>query len=76
MSETAKKFKGKGYFFIDSVSTMLIHNNHQTLARFIHSILVKMRLNNVSGILISIEEETDREIRAELIQMCDKVIKV
>ena len=55
---------------------MLIHNKPKVLAIFIHSILVKMRLKNMSGILISIEEETNKEILAELTQSCDKVIKI
>ena len=55
---------------------MLIHNNPKTLSKFIHSILVKMRIGNINAILINIEEETDKETRAELVQLCDKVIKV
>ena len=46
------------------------------MAKFIHSILTKMRTNNVSGLLISLEAETDKEVRAEIAQLCDKIIKV
>ena len=35
-----------------------------------------MRENNVSGLLISLEAETDREVRAEIEQLCDKIIKI
>ena len=40
-----------------------------------NSILTKMRINNVSLLLISLEAETNKEIRAELTQLCDKMIK-
>ncbi len=76
LNKIADQMKGKGFFFIDSISTMLIHNKPKELSRFIHSILVKMRLKNMSGILISVEEETDKNVRAELTQLCDKVIKI
>ncbi len=55
---------------------MLIHNKPDVLARFIHSILTKMRANGISGLLISLENDTNREVRAETAQLCDKVIKV
>jgi len=35
-----------------------------------------MRINNVSGLLISLETETDKDLRAEIAQLCDKIIKV
>lgn len=76
LSETVKKIKGKSFLFLDSISTMLIHNEPKTLARFVHGILVRMRLNNMSGILMIIEEETEKEIRAELAQLADKIIKM
>lgn len=40
------------------------------------SIITKMRANGISGLLISLENETNREVRAEIAQLCDKVIKV
>lgn len=76
LSKATKKFKGKSFLFLDSISSLLIHNNPKTLAKFIHSVLVLMRLNEIKGILIAIEDDANREFRAELIQLCDKVIKV
>lgn len=76
LSECMKLIKAKKTIFIDSINTLLIHNEPNTLAKFIHSILTKMRTNNVSGLLISLELEIDKEVRAEIAQLCDKVIKV
>ena len=62
LNKITDNFKdNQGFFFIDSISTMLIHNKPRELARFIHSVLIKIRLKNLNGILISLEEETDKE---------------
>ena len=76
LSKCMESMKDKKFVFIDSINTLLIHNEPNTLAKFIHSILTKMRTNNVSGLLISLEAETDKEVRAEIAQLCDKIIKV
>lgn len=76
INNVIEMLKGKSFLFIDSISAMLIYNDPRILARFIHSVLVKLRLNNIGGILISIEEDTKKEIRAELTQLCDAVIKI
>src|SRR3989344_2214307 len=76
ISKCMESMKDKKFVFIDSINTLLIHNEPNTLAKFIHSILTKMRTNNVSGLLISLEAETDKEVRAEIAQLCDKIIKV
>ncbi len=76
ISECIKRKSGKKFIFIDSITTMLIHNKPNVFARFIHSVLTRMRLNGISGLLISLERETDAEVRAEIAQLCDKVIKI
>ena len=64
------------FLFIDSITTMLIHNDPHIFARFIHNILTKMRLYGTGGLIISLEEKTNREVKAEIAQLCDKVIKI
>lgn len=76
ITESIKMIQGKKLVFIDSINTMLIHNQSNTLGQFIHSLLTKMRLLGVGGILLSLEVETDKTIRAEIAQLCDKVIKI
>lgn len=68
---TSKKF-----IFFDSLTTMLLHNNPNILARFIHNVLTKMRLNYIGGVIISLQDINNREVRAEIAQLCDKVIKI
>ncbi len=76
ISECIKAIKGKKFIFIDSITTMLIHNKPDVYARFIHNILTKMRMSGINGLLISLENETNKEVRAEIAQLCDRVIKV
>ena len=38
-------------------------------------VLTKMRISQVPVVLIALED-TPKEIRAEIVQLCDKVIKV
>jgi len=66
---------GKTFFFLDSI-TGSMYKNPKVLAKFVHRILVKMRISNINGILIAIEEDIDRGIRAEIAQLCDKVIRI
>ncbi len=70
--------KGKNFVFLDSVTTMLIYNNTEDFERFIHNILTKIRLDkdNTGGILFSLEKGIKRDIRSEITQLCDKVIKI
>lgn len=70
------KIKGNKFICIDSVTTMLIHNKPDVFARFIHSVLTKMRINEISGLLLSLESETNKEVRAEIAQLCDKIIRI
>jgi hypothetical protein len=76
LDENMSNTEGKKFIFFDSLTTMLIHNQPYTLARFIHNILTKMRLKGVGGVIISLYDNSHREIRAEIAQLCDKVIKI
>lgn len=66
----------KRFLFLDSLSTLFVHNDRTTMMRFIHYITGKMRLWNINGIMISLHEETDKKIIAELSQFCDKIVRV
>lgn len=76
VNEHMKKLDGKKFVFFDSLTTMLIHNEPYVFARFIHSILTRMRLNGVGGVLISLVDSSNNDIRAEIAQLCDKVVKI
>ena len=76
VNQYLKRLNGSKFFFIDSINTMLIHNEPMVFARFLHSVLTRMRISGVGGLLISLTDATNREVRAEIAQLCDKVIKI
>jgi len=76
LGECMQRTEGKKFVLVDSTNIMLIHNKPHIFARFIHGVLTKMRLNKVGGILISLDDKTNEEVRAEIAQLCDKSIKV
>ncbi len=76
LQKALDKTAGKRFLFMDSITTFLIYNEPRNFARFVHFALTKARLNAVSGILVSLTEGTDPEVRAEIAQLCDKIIKI
>ncbi len=76
INECADRIKGNKLILIDTITTMLIHNNPNIFTIFIHNLLTKMRLKEISGILFSLEDETNKVVMAEIAQLCDRVIKV
>ena len=76
LDEHINNTPGKIFIFFDSLTTMLIHNKPYVLARFIHNIFTKMRLKGIGGVIISLQDNSNNDIRAEIAQLCDKVIKI
>lgn len=76
ISEALNRLKGNKIVIFESINSMLIHNNPGILAKYIHSILTRVRINNSNCILMSIKNDTNKQIRAELAQLCDKIITI
>jgi KaiC/GvpD/RAD55 family RecA-like ATPase len=76
IDESIKQIGDKAFLFIDSITALLIHNDPAVFVRFIHHLLTRMRVNGLNGLVLSLEEGRNSEIRAEIVQLCDKVIKV
>jgi len=66
----------KRFLFIDSISTMLIYNDADTVLRFLHSLTGKMRLLGITGIIFLLEKESDEKFLAQVAQFCDRVITI
>jgi hypothetical protein len=76
IEEYINNLPGNKFIFFDSLTTMIIHNKTHVLARFIHNIFTKMRLKGIGGVIISLQDSSNRDIKAEIAQLCDKVIKI
>jgi len=62
------------FLYIDSISTLGIHNTQDNILKFIHYVTGKMRIFGFNGVMLSLHEETDKKLISILKQFCDKVI--
>lgn len=68
--------KGDRTLFFDSLSTLLIYNDAGSVTKFAHFLINKMKEWSISGIIISLEKETDEKLSSQLSQFVDRVIEV
>ena len=76
---SSEKLKGKEaekILFLDSVSTFLIYNNPNTVAKFLHSISGRVRTHNIRGIFFSLHDDVTKGAIASTVQFHDKVIRI
>ena len=63
--------KNEKFLFFDSLSTLLLYNEVQIVAQFIHFLSGKMRVWKVKGIIISLKRKADKDLISELQSFCD-----
>ncbi len=71
-----ERVEGKKFLYIDSLTAMLIHNTPEIFVRFIHGLITSMRLASISGLLLSLTQQTDNNIKNEVANLCDKTIMI
>lgn len=77
MDQAVRAIPSKQKFvFFDSLSTLLLYNNAEIVARFIHFLASKMRVWKVKGIIISLERGKNRDLVDKLSQVCDIVADI
>lgn len=62
------------FLFLDSLSTLLIYNSPNITSKFAHFLTVKLRQWKITGILITLEKETDEKLLSLISQFADKII--
>lgn len=62
------------FLFLDSLSALLIYNSPNITSKFAHFLTVKLRQWKITGILITLEKETDEKLISLLSQFADKII--
>jgi len=75
-SAAINALKGEKIVFFDTLSTLLTYNDAGTIAKFAHFLVNKMKDWDASGIIISLEKETDERLKSQLSQFVDRVIEV
>ena len=76
---SSDKLKGKEtntVLFLDSVSTFLIYNDANVVARFLHTIAGRVRTHNIRGIFFSLHDDITKGAIASTVQFHDKVLRV
>lgn len=67
--------EGKHKFvFLDSLDTLTVYNPINSVIKFAHFLTSKVRLHDLSGVLLAVHENSDEKLVIELAQFCDKVI--
>ncbi|OIO26810.1 hypothetical protein AUJ14_00920 [Candidatus Micrarchaeota archaeon CG1_02_55_22] len=68
-----KLITGKKFVFFDSLTTLLLYHQPNSVARFIHFLTSKLRSQDVNGMLVALPQ--DAEALALLKQFCDGTLK-
>jgi len=68
--------KGERVLFFDSLSTLLVYNDAGTVTKFSHFLINKMKEWKISGVIISLEKETDAKLSSQLSQFVDRVVEI
>lgn len=66
----------EGILVFDTLSTLMIYNDADTVSRFAHSLTSNIREWGIKSIVLTLEEETDDVIKARLTQFTDVTINV
>ena len=62
------------FIFLDSLDTLTVYNPVESVIRFAHFLTSKVRLHDLSGVMLAVHENSDARLVSELAQFCDKVI--
>ncbi len=77
MDQAIRSLPSKEKFvFFDSLNLLLMYNEVDTVARFIHFVASKMRVWKVKGIIVSLTKEKNNELIEELMQFCDVIVEL
>lgn len=71
MDQAVRSLPEDKFVFFDSLSILLMYNELDTVARFIHFLANKMRVWKVRGIIVSLTKEKDKDLIQQLMQFCD-----
>lgn len=75
ITETLKSMpEGKKCILFDSVSMLLIHIPTVTAAKFLHFVVNKLKLSDVSGIFLCVEKGLDPVILSQMEAFVDKIV--
>jgi hypothetical protein len=71
----SKVQKPKKFLFLDSLTSLLIFITDKSVKEFTHFLINKIRLENIAGIILSIEKKEAEDLVKTLTPMCDAEIR-
>jgi KaiC/GvpD/RAD55 family RecA-like ATPase len=76
INEMALRLEGKKVVVFDSPTTLMVYNTLNEIMKFALFVTSKIRLENLRGILLSVEEDMKTDILSNLSHVSDKVINL
>lgn len=76
ISKAIKEIGEERFLLLDSLSTLLIYYDAKAVVKFAHLLTEKMRSWNSSGLLMTVETNSERDVVSQLSPFCDKVIRI
>ena len=65
-----------GFLLLDCLSSLKLYNNTKKLGVFLHDLSSKLRLSNIYGIILLVEEDSDSWLHSVIRAFCDKNIVI
>jgi len=66
--------KKPSFVFFDSLDSLMIYNDQKTVSEFTHYLINKMRLDNLSGVILTLKKKEVEGLVKTLIPLCDKEV--
>jgi len=76
ISKAIKQIGEERFLLIDSLSTLLIYYDAKAVVKFAHLLTEKLRSWNSSGLLMTVETNSERDVVSQLSPFCDRVIRI
>lgn len=73
ISESVKHLRGNPTLFLDSLSTLLLYHDANTIGRFSNFLINKMRVSGVDTIILALESDMDKEVLRKIETIADEV---
>lgn len=64
------------FFLFDSITTLLMYNDSETVQKFTHFLTSKLKAFQISGLMLSIDEEKSNKIIPAISQFFDRSVKL
>ncbi len=76
IEQIISNIEGKKFLIIDNLGAFLIYNNEDVFLEFCHFLINKLRLNSITTVFMTVNEEESMKLVKNIGGFCDKVINV